>query len=264
MSDIKEFLSVLQKTNPERTNVIHSEEIIPFAKEVKELLLIDFLHPEFDEEEVKKRYLKVEKDLSFLLAKDDVEKFMNSLPEIRELLIGSAQAIYDGDPASTSIAEIVITYPGFQAISAYRIAHLLYQMKYYLFSRIISEYAHHLYGIDINPGATIGKRFFIDHGTGIVIGETAVIGDNVKLYQGVTLGALSLKKGHDLQGVKRHPTVLDDVTIYSNASIFGGDTIIGSQTTIGANTYITKSVPNNTIVYLNEQGMTTQKKDYTK
>ena len=153
-----------------------------------------------------------------------------------------AQAEFDGDPAAYNKDEIIFSYPGFYAIMVYRIAHELVLMKVPMLPRIMTEYAHSLTGIDINPGATIGKYFFIDHGTGIVIGETTLIGDNVKVYQGVTLGALSTRKGQLLKGVKRHPTIEDNVTIYSGASILGGDTVIGKGAVIGANAFITSSV----------------------
>ena len=152
-------------------------------------------------------------------------------------------ANFEGDPAAQSKEEIIFSYPGFYAIFVYRVAHLLYCSHVPFVPRIMTEVAHGKTGIDINPGATIGKYFFIDHGTGIVIGETTIIGDHVKLYQGVTLGALSPRKGQVLSGIKRHPTVCDGVTIYSGASILGGDTIIGKGAVIGGNSFITQSVP---------------------
>jgi serine O-acetyltransferase len=172
-----------------------------------------------------------------------IEDFFSKVLNVRTYLIKDIKAIYDGDPACNSYAEVVLTYPGFIAISAYRIAHILYEQGLKTAARVISEYAHSRTGIDINPGANIGESFFIDHGTGIVIGETAIIGDRVKLYQGVTIGALSLKDADKLRGVKRHPTIEDDVTIYSGASIFGGDTVIGHSSTIGSSAYIKRSIP---------------------
>jgi serine O-acetyltransferase len=177
-----------------------------------------------------------------------VEDFFSHIYEIKDLLDEDVRCIYNGDPAAKSISEVVLSYPGFIAISAYRIAHILYVDGLESIARIISEYAHSRTGIDINPGAKIGKNFFIDHGTGIVIGETTEIGNNVKIYQGVTLGALSLRDCDKLRGVKRHPTIEDNVTIYSGASIFGGDTIIGSGSTIGSSVYITSSIPKNSVV----------------
>jgi serine O-acetyltransferase len=156
--------------------------------------------------------------------------------------------MYNGDPAAYSKAEIIISYPGVYAGMVYRIAHELYLLSVPLIPRIMSEHAHSVTGIDIHPGATIGKYFFMDHGTGIVIGETAVIGNHVKLYQGVTLGALSTKGGQDIKGVKRHPTINDNVTVYSGASILGGSTVIGEGVTIGGNAFVVKSVPENTRV----------------
>jgi len=158
-----------------------------------------------------------------------------------------AQAIYDGDPAAESIDEVIIAYPGFLAISIYRFAHELYLLKIPLLPRLLSEYAHQVTGIDINPGAKIGDSFFIDHGTGIVIGETAEIGNNVKIYQGVTLGAMSVEK--ELAKMKRHPTIEDNVIIYSQAVILGGDTRIGHDSVIGGNVWLTQSVPPHSVVY---------------
>ena len=175
-------------------------------------------------------------------------RFMEKIPEIREYLDTDVQAAYDGDPAAFSTDEIIFSYPGIFAITVYRIAHELYLLKVPMIPRIMTEYAHSITGIDIHPGATIGKYFFIDHGTGIVIGETTQIGDNVKIYQGVTLGALSTRKGQQLKGVKRHPTIGDNVTIYSGTSILGGETVIGDGATIGGNAFIVSSVASGTKV----------------
>ncbi len=169
--------------------------------------------------------------------------FFTSLPHIQTLLIKDIHAAFDGDPAALSKEEIIFCYPGFFAIFIYRIAHELYHLKTPSIPRIMSEYAHSQTGIDINPGAEIGEYFFIDHGTGVVIGETAKIGNHVKIYQGVTLGALSTRSGQLLRDVKRHPTIEDDVTIYSSASILGGETIIGKGVVVGGNCFITESVP---------------------
>ena len=183
------------------------------------------------------------------LARSITSDFINKLPEIRSMLSKDAIATFDGDPAAYSISEIVLSYPGYYAIMIHRLAHELYKLNVPLIPRMMSERAHSLTGIDIHPGATIDEYFMIDHGTGIVIGETTEIGKNVKIYQGVTLGALSTKGGQDLKNKKRHPTIEDDVTIYSNASILGGNTIIGKGATIGGGTFITESVPENTSVY---------------
>lgn len=169
-------------------------------------------------------------------------RFIEKLPQIREYLCTDVQAAYDGDPAASSTDEIIFSYPGIFAITVYRIAHELYLLEVPMIPRIMTEYAHSITGIDIHPGAQIGKYFFIDHGTGIVIGETTVIGDYVKIYQGVTLGALSTRKGQQLKGVKRHPTIGNNVTIYSGTSILGGETIIGDGATIGGNAFIVSSV----------------------
>ncbi len=178
-------------------------------------------------------------------------EFLKRIPRVRALLDTDLQAAYDGDPAATSIDEIIFAYPGIQAITIYRLAHELYELNVPILPRIMTEYAHSTTGIDIHPGATIGRFFFIDHGTGIVIGETTVIGENVKVYQGVTLGALSTRGGQTLRGVRRHPTIEDNVTIYSNASILGGDTVIGHDSIIGGNTFITQSVSPESHIYYN-------------
>lgn len=174
--------------------------------------------------------------------------FIDRLPIIQELLLKDVEAELDGDPAASTREEIIFSYPGIFAIFVYRVAHELYKLKVPYIPRIMTEYAHGLTGIDINPGADIGEYFFIDHGTGIVIGETTTIGNHVKIYQGVTLGALSTMKGQQLSGIKRHPTIEDNVVIYANATVLGGDTVIGKNSVIAGNTFITESVPENTRV----------------
>lgn len=169
-------------------------------------------------------------------------EFFKQLPKIREYLDTDLQACYDGDPAAYSKGEIILSYPGLLATTINRIAHELYLLKVPLIPRMMTEYAHSKTGIDIHPGATLGMYFMIDHGTGIVIGETSIIGEHVKIYQGVTIGGLSTRGGQALKGIKRHPTIEDNVTIYSGASILGGETIIGADTVIGANAFITSSV----------------------
>lgn len=171
--------------------------------------------------------------------------FICRIPALEEAMLLDLEAAFVGDPAAKSKSEIICSYPGFLAIFVYRAAHILYDAGVPLIPRIMTEYAHSRTGIDINAGATIGRRFFIDHGTGVVIGETTVIGDNVKIYQGVTLGALSTRLGRKLGGKKRHPTIENDVTIYSGATILGGDTVIGEGSVIGGNVFITESVPKN-------------------
>ncbi|HLV31575.1 MAG TPA: serine O-acetyltransferase EpsC [Chitinispirillaceae bacterium] len=184
-------------------------------------------------------------------ASDAVKNLIEQLPYIRKLLMEDIRAAYEGDPAAQYIDEIILSYPCVEAIATYRIAHLLYKLDVPIIPRIMSERAHSLTGIDIHPGAEIGTGFFIDHGTGVVIGETCIIGSNVKIYQGVTLGALSPfdKKGIPLKGEKRHPDIGDNVIIYANATILGGDTVIGDGAVIGGNTWIIKSVPPGAHVY---------------
>ena len=180
-------------------------------------------------------------------------QFLEKLTDIRALIQTDLEAAYDGDPAAFNKPEIIFSYPGLYAIMVNRIAHELYLLNVPLLPRIMTEYAHTKTGIDIHPGATLGKYFFIDHGTGIVIGETTEIGDNVKIYQGVTLGALSTRDGQKLHGKKRHPTIEDNVTIYAGASILGGNTVIGHDTVIGGNAFITTSIPSNTRVSIKAQ-----------
>jgi len=177
---------------------------------------------------------------------------LESIPSIRKKLATDILAIYDGDPAAKSYDEIIFSYPGIFAMSVHRVANKLFELQVPLLPRIMSEHAHSLTGIDIHPGAKIGERFVIDHGTGVVIGETTEIGKNVRIYQGVTLGALSLPKnaGEKLRGKKRHPTIEDDVIIYSGATILGGDTVIGSRSVIGGNVWVTESVPPDTKVIM--------------
>ena len=186
-------------------------------------------------------------------AEDMAIRFLHRLVHIRELIETDVHAAFRGDPAAFNLDEIIYSYPGLYAVFVYRIAHELYDIGVPLIPRIMTEYAHSTTGIDIHPGASIGKHFFIDHGTGVVIGETTVIGENVKLYQGVTLGGLSTRGGQSLKGTKRHPTIKDNVTIYSGASILGGDTVIGRDAVIGGNSFITSSVPDGARVSIRDQ-----------
>ena len=186
-------------------------------------------------------------------AKAIVDEFVAALPEVRRLVETDVDAAYDGDPAATSRMEVVMAYPGLYAVTVHRLAHVLYTLKVPILPRVMSELAHSKTGIDIHPGATIGERFFIDHGTGVVVGETTVIGRNVKLYQGVTLGAKSFPKdpatGALVKGIKRHPNVEDNVVIYAGATILGGDTVIGHDSEIGGSVWIIDSVPPYSRVY---------------
>ena len=224
---------------------------IPNKEKIKEFvsLIKDFLFPNYYHEINNLELL--EKTCHFYFHnyisedKDKEEEFFNSLSNAYLSLLCDIQMTYDSDPACTSLEEPLISYPGIYAIIIYRIAHILYRLDLKVIARLISEMAHSQTGIDIHPGATIGNYFFIDHGTGIVIGETTIIGHHVKIYQGVTLGALSLGRGQGLKGIKRHPTIGNHVTIYSGASILGGETSIGDNTIIGSNVFITKSIGEN-------------------
>ena len=186
-------------------------------------------------------------------AQEIAMEFLSRIPKIRDLVETSVQAEFDGDPAAFNKDEIIFCYPGMYAIMVFRLAHEFYDLGVPMLPRIMSEYAHSKTGIDIHPGATIGRYFFIDHGTGIVVGETTIIGDNVKIYQGVTIGALSTRGGQNLRSKKRHPTIEDNVTIYSGASILGGETVIGHDSVIGGNTFITMSVPPGSNVSIKSQ-----------
>ena len=249
-------------------NIVNKDTLIKIVEELRRLLFPGF----FDKNKVRSEYIRyllgerlefiqynlkkqvakalgnnencAECERSEILAAADeiVNNFIQKIPTIREYLATDIQAAYDGDPAAYSTDEIIFCYPGVFAITVYRIAHELFIMNVPMIPRIISEYAHSATGIDIHPGATIGKHFFIDHGTGVVIGETTIIGDNVKIYQGVTLGGLSTRKGQQLKGVKRHPTIGNNVTIYSGTSVLGGETVIGDGATIGGNAFIVNSV----------------------
>lgn len=181
------------------------------------------------------------------LPEEAAKNFVSRLPEIHDKLWNDAEFIFKGDPAAESIDEVILAYPGFMAILIFRLAHELYKLSVPIIPRIFTEYAHEITGIDIHPGADIGSPFFIDHGTGIVVGETTHIGKNVKMYQGVTLGALSVDKS--MSQIKRHPTIEDDVILYSQAVILGGNTIIGRSSIVGGNAWVTQSVPPNSIIY---------------
>ena len=188
-----------------------------------------------------------------LAAQEVVTRFLEAFPEVMDLVAADVEAAYAGDPAATCLEEVILAYPGVKAVFTYRIAHLLHTLGVPLVPRIMTEFAHNETGVDIHPGATIGREFFIDHGTGVVIGETTVIGDRVKLYQGVTLGALSFprdERGLVVRGTKRHPTLEDDVIVYAGATILGGETVIGRGSVVGGNVWLTSSVPPNSRVTL--------------
>lgn len=232
--------------------------VVQFFEDVLGLLFPEFSDQNFkDSAQIRLFSEKLRLDLQDMLRERCVLKssdrsgqvtiFFDALPNIKDRLMLDVQAMYDGDPAARSQAEVVRTYPGFYAIAAHRIAHQLFKQAIELLPRIISEFAHSKTGIDIHPGATIGDHFCIDHGTGIVIGETTHIGDHVKIYQGVTLGALSVNK--EDASSKRHPTIEDRVVIYAGCSILGGKTVIGHHSIIGGNVWLTQSVPPNSKIY---------------
>lgn len=232
-------------------------EIQKFINELLQLLFPHYSEQVYyDSKEIESKLLLLKRNLHFIMksmngrinfSEDKLDKFFEKIPEINKKLWKDAEFIFNGDPASEDIDEVILSYPGFFAIAVYRLAHEIYKVDISKMPRIMTEYAHQLTGIDIHPGAEIGTPFFIDHGTGIVIGETAKIGDRVKIYQGVTLGALSVNK--KMKNVKRHPTIEDDVVIYAQAVILGGETVIGQSSVIGGNVWLTQSVPPNSVVY---------------
>jgi len=243
----------------------HSVEAVPSNKVIAgwAFSLLDLIYPErltspkYSLKEVKERFADLQLELLALLDATKACKecnnqrvarqFFEQIPELYRIMNTDVEAILNGDPASRSTFEIIRTYPGFLAISLYRIAHALLKLEVPLIPRILTEHAHSLTGIDIHPGAEIGEYLYIDHGTGIVIGETTVIGDYVKLYQGVTLGALSVEKF--MANTKRHPTIENHVIIYAGATILGGETVVGHDCVIGGNVWLTKSVPPGSTVY---------------
>ncbi|MDI3322593.1 serine O-acetyltransferase EpsC [Pinibacter soli] len=250
-------------------NIPQKEAVIKFAQDV-----INYLFPIVENEQafLNKHQRKAEalKNglLDILYSFDEKSKyyeanicdpFFSSLNEIKEELVIDANALLEFDPAAKSIDEVIITYPGFLAVAAYRIANKLCSLKLPIVPRIITEWAHSVTGIDIHPGATIGVPFIIDHGTGVVIGETTVIGKNVKLYQGVTLGALAVKKETTGQ---RHPTIEDGVIIYANSTILGGETVIGRDSIVGGNCFVTYSIPAHSIAYHQPVVTVKDKRDY--
>ena len=251
---------------------------IELKKEAQNFIdtLLSILFPHFckenclTENELKANLTLLERDLKQILLpilqnttmkeNEIARRFMASLPQINEMLWKDAEAIYAGDPAAESVDEVILAYPGFIAIAMYRVAHEFYKMHIPIFPRLITEYAHEKTGIDIHPGAQIGWSFAIDHGTGIVIGESTIIGNNVKIYQGVTLGALSVDK--KLAKSKRHPTIEDNVVIYAQAVILGGETVVGHHSVIGGNVWLTHSVPPNSVVYQEQEASVHSKEDH--
>jgi serine O-acetyltransferase len=256
----KNFTEELLRIRHSHTTVLPSTQNVQnFADDLIELLFPHYCgeYEYFAAAEIQGKFNLIQRDLRNILRlqqpskskkmEEVTKEFFNKIPEIYRKLSKDAESIHEGDPASESIDEVISAYPGFFAIYTYRIAHEFYKMEIPVFPRLLTEYAHFRTGIDIHPGATIGKSFFIDHGTGVVIGETTLIGNKVKIYQGVTLGALSVSK--EFQMEKRHPTIEDNVIIYSNATILGGETVIGHDSVIGGNVWLTKSVQPYSIVY---------------
>ena len=228
--------------------IVDPQKVVDWVNRTERLLRF-----QFDRAELRSEIPVVAEQLHALLGEVDLptssspesitSEFVASLVGLRESIAADVAAAFDGDPAATGYEEIAVAYPAIRALSVHRIAHELYLHQVPLIPRIMSEYAHDRTGIDIHPGARIGRHFFIDHGTGVVIGETTVIGDNVRIYQGVTLGARSIRNSATLRGVKRHPTVENDVTIYAGAKILGGETVIGAGSVVGGNVWLTESVP---------------------
>ena len=245
-----------------KNEFLDQNKVVDILYDLRKIIFLGYFEKveEDREEYINKILTKVEKELCDAIriacllqgkednSKDITKKFIDKIDCIKYLLSTDIDALYNGDPASKDKNEIIMCYPGLFAIMVYRISHILYELNVMYIPRILSEYAHSKTGIDIHPGATIGTHFCIDHGTGVVIGETTIIGNNVKIYQGVTLGAKSIPNAEMLRNVRRHPTIEDNVIIYSGASILGGETVIGKNCVIGSNVFITNSVEANTTV----------------
>ena len=235
--------------------VLKKQDAEKFIRLNQELIFKDLFNNKLKYKIFEKiHFLKIKRILrKFGANKNTISFFCNESKKLKKILLEDAEFTYQCDPASEGIDEIILTYPGFFAVLCYRIAHLLKSVNVRLLPRMISEFAHTQTGIDIHPGATIGHPFCIDHGTGIVIGETSIVGNYVKMYQGVTLGALSLKEGQSLKNIKRHPTIGNNVTLYADAFVFGGDTVIGDNVIVGNNAIIRESVDANKVVYLKNE-----------
>ena len=235
--------------------VLKKQDAEKFIRLNQELIFKDLVNNKLKYKIFEKiHFLKIKRILrKFGANKNTISFFCNESKKLKKILLEDAEFTYQCDPASEGIDEIILTYPGFFAVFCYRIAHILKSVNVRLLPRMISEFAHTQTGIDIHPGATIGHPFCIDHGTGIVIGETSIVGNYVKMYQGVTLGALSLKEGQSLKNIKRHPTIGNNVTLYADAFVFGGDTVIGDNVIVGNNAIIRESVDANKVVYLKNE-----------
>lgn len=251
------FLKLLYQQNSNRlVRFPDKTQAENFINELFRFLFVPQAHKFVSNEAMQLQYLTLKQTFTQIIAailttekevKEQTTQFFDALPSVHEALLLDADAVLQFDPAATSLDEVLIAYPGFYATAVYRISHQLRNQGLPLLPRIFSEHAHSKTGIDINPGAVIGPSFFIDHGTGIVIGETSHIGSRVKIYQGVTLGAMNVSK--ELASTKRHPTIEDDVVIYSGATILGGETVVGKSSIIGGNVWLTYSVPPHSIVY---------------
>lgn len=253
-----EFCNELIEAHASAEDGVSPDAVVEWFRNVLGLLFPEFAKHDFEDraqviaftEERKQELMQLiacVKGEPETTAEEIADHFCETLSTVRSKLLKDVEAIYEGDPAAQSKGEVIRTYPGFYAMAAHRMAHILYRQQVPLIPRVISEHAHSKTGIDIHPGAVIGEYFCIDHGTGIVIGETTRVGDRVKIYQGVTLGAMSVKKSD--ASVTRHPTVEDDVVIYAGASILGGDTVIGKSSVIGGNVWLTQSVPAGSTIY---------------
>ncbi|MGB0645924.1 MAG: serine O-acetyltransferase EpsC [Bradymonadia bacterium] len=280
----EELLASYARTHQPTTKLPEQDRVIELLSRMSRLLFPGYYHRGSDAKMTQRYYLsaelcEVEAQLSSVIlrslaypdqpnqnqietAHQASEDFIKNLPVFREQLIEDANAALEGDPAASSIDEIILTYPGFRAITIYRLAHWLYAKQIPILPRIMTEYGHGLTGIDIHPGAQIGRRFFIDHGTGVVVGESTVIGNDVKLYQGVTLGAHSVDRKQ--AGNKRHPTLEDRVVIYAGATVLGGETTIGSGSVVGGNVWLTRSVEPNTMVLATPASLEFRQMDGTK
>ncbi len=258
MESRKAFIDKIYSSHQQCTDCPSPKVVQLFFEELVAVLFPESaVHPLKNTEEIDAKLKSLEVQLEGILSRNPhlhsdsggkvAGQFFKGLSQVYDLIQEDVQAMFEGDPAARSMTEVIRSYPGFYAIAAYRIAHLLHGQKVMLIPRMITEFAHGKTGIDIHPGAKIGKHFCIDHGTGVVIGETTIIGDHVKIYQGVTLGALSVNK--EDADIQRHPTIGDHVVIYAGATILGGETVIGSESVIGGNVWLTKSIPAKSKIY---------------
>lgn len=273
---VNNLIKQYKKFNPlaesEQKEIPDNKKIIEIIDDLKAVFFPEFFGgknlwleglKDFTNFRIKKIYNNLKQEIEIALknfsndnklnAEELAQKFIDDIPNIHKVLFSDRDAFFENDPAAENKSQIILSYPGFFAIMVYRIAHSLHKLSVPMLPRMMTEYAHNITGVDIHPGAEIGDKFFIDHGTGVVIGETTIIGKNVRIYQSVTLGGLSIKNREACFNKKRHPTIKDNVVIYANATILGGETVVGENSIIGGGTFVTESIPANTLVSVDLQ-----------